>query len=335
MRPGIHPPWRNDKPGPEPGESAGVGSLPFLNFTTRASSRLERSQQWCNLTRADRVEIDDDRESSMRAVDLGELRLCMVSMGRHRVGAGRAAQAPSLPPLVKYVFQEEGSARILQHGGAIELSPGQWCGLRKDEPYVIEASGHSRQLTLSTSSQFLRDPRRALEPWRAAYSYHRGASHILHAAASAAVVSGGSLSSADAARIGFNLIDLLEIALTTGNQLELPDIRAERRHAALDFVDRNLADPGLDVASIAEALGCSSRTIHKLFEGEARTVAREIWDRRLERCRRELVDPAMARRSITEIAHDWGFSDSQHFSRAFKHRFGSTPREYRSFALVH
>lgn len=310
-------------------------SLSFLSFTTRASSRLERSRQWCDLTQADRVEIDDDRESSMRGVNLGELRVCMVSMGKHRVGLGQHRAAASLSPLVKYFFQQEGSARIRQNGRIIELLPGQWCGLRKDEPYAIEASGHCRQLALALPSRYLRDPRRALQPWRDAYSYRRGAGHILHAAASAAVISAGSLPSGDATRIGTNLIDLLDIALRGGNEPSLPDLRDQRRHAALDFIERHLADPELGVASIAHALGCSSRTIHKLFEGEARTVAREIWNRRLERCRLELIDPAMARRSITEIAHDWGFSDSQHFSRAFKNRFGSTPREYRSFARLH
>lgn len=65
------------------------------------------------------------------------------------------------------------------------------------------------------------------------------------------------------------------------------------------------------------------------------TVVRVIWDRRLERCREEIADPAMALRSITEIAHDWAFSDSQHFSRAFKQRFGMTPREYRNLHAMH
>ena len=139
---------------------------------------------------------------------------------------------------------------------------------------------------------------------------------------------------ADGALIGANLIQLLEIALRIGDPADAIDVRSERRQATLDFIEYHLADPELDVASIAGALGCSARTVHKLFEGETLTVAREIWDRRLERCRQELVDPALAGRSITEIAHHWGFSDSQHFSRAFKHRFGATPREYRSLSLL-
>jgi AraC-like DNA-binding protein len=304
-----------------------------LSFATRASSRLERSRQWGALTHVEQVEIDDDRESSMRAVDLGDLRLCLVSMGKHRVGQRSAGLGETPAPTLKFIFQEEGTARIRQHSGTIELRAGQWCGLRKDEPYAIEAPDHSRQLAFTLACWHLKDPRKALQPWHEAQSFRRGAGHILHAAASASVVSAGRLVDADARLLGANLIALLEIALRSNHAFEIGDLREERRRSALDFIERHLADPDLDVASIAHALGCSSRTIHKLFEGETLTVAREIWDRRLERCRLELVDPAMARRSITEIAHDWGFSDSQHFSRAFKHRFGSTPREYRAFAF--
>lgn len=304
-----------------------------LNFATRASSRLERSRQWSALTHAEQVEIDDDRESSMRGLDLGELRLCLVSMGKHCIGQRSARQGSAAAPVLKFIFQEEGAARIRQPWGAVELRAGQWCSIRKDEPYAIEAPGNSRQLALALPCRHLQDPRKALEPWREARSFRRGAGHILHAAASASLVPAGRLAEADNRLLGASLIGLLEIALRAEQAPEVGDIRVERRHAARDFIERHLADPDLDVASIACALGCSSRTIHKLFEGEKLTVAREIWDRRLERCRLELVDPAMARRSITEIAHDWGFSDSQHFSRAFKHRFGSTPREYRAFAF--
>jgi AraC-like DNA-binding protein len=113
------------------------------------------------------------------------------------------------------------------------------------------------------------------------------------------------------------------------------DVREGRRRAIFEHIDRNLADPELGIGSIARAFGISSRTIHKLFEGEAQTAARLIWDRRLERCREEMADPAMASRSITEIAHLWGFSDSQHFSRAFKQRFGVTPRDYRNLFAMH
>ncbi|HWJ69444.1 MAG TPA: helix-turn-helix domain-containing protein, partial [Sphingobium sp.] len=59
------------------------------------------------------------------------------------------------------------------------------------------------------------------------------------------------------------------------------------------------------------------------------TVGRLIWERRLERCRSDLSDPACQHQSITAIAYRWGYSDSQHFSRSFKTRYNVSPRTYR------
>jgi len=43
-----------------------------------------------------------------------------------------------------------------------------------------------------------------------------------------------------------------------------------------------------------------------------------IWGMRLDRCRNDLASPALAARSIGEIAFYWGFNDVAHFSRAFR-----------------
>ncbi|MCG8521073.1 MAG: helix-turn-helix domain-containing protein [Pseudomonadales bacterium] len=50
---------------------------------------------------------------------------------------------------------------------------------------------------------------------------------------------------------------------------------------------------------------------------------------RLLRCRRDLSNPAMTGRTITEIALGWGFQHPTHFSRRFKSEFGLTPYEFR------
>jgi AraC-like DNA-binding protein len=51
---------------------------------------------------------------------------------------------------------------------------------------------------------------------------------------------------------------------------------------------------------------------------------------RLDRCHQDLLNPACARKSITEVAYSWGFNNSSHFSRCFKRAFGASPRRFRS-----
>jgi AraC-like DNA-binding protein len=96
------------------------------------------------------------------------------------------------------------------------------------------------------------------------------------------------------------------------------------------YIDEHLDDPDLAPESIARAHAVSLRQLHRLFAERQHTVSRTIRSRRLEMCRRELVAPASAGRSITEIARRWGFPDLGVFGRAFRETYGVSPRAYRS-----
>jgi len=76
-------------------------------------------------------------------------------------------------------------------------------------------------------------------------------------------------------------------------------------------------------------MGISSRYLQDLFHSERKTVSEWIWLRRLEKARRDLLDPLLSRESITQIALACGFCDLAHFSRRFKAAYAMSPREYR------
>jgi AraC-like DNA-binding protein len=97
-------------------------------------------------------------------------------------------------------------------------------------------------------------------------------------------------------------------------------------------IERNLGDPRLGPASIAAALYVSPRYLHRIFRAEGCTVSEWIRRARLERCRRDLADPALARETILAIAARWGMPDSAHFSRVFKAAYGCSPREFRALS---
>jgi AraC-like DNA-binding protein len=96
------------------------------------------------------------------------------------------------------------------------------------------------------------------------------------------------------------------------------------------FIETHLPEPDLDPAKIALAMGISVRHVHRVFSSKGCTVADWIRERRLRMCKRELSDPRLSQRSITDIAFFWGFNDSAHFSRSFKQQYGICPRMYRS-----
>jgi AraC family transcriptional activator of tynA and feaB len=105
---------------------------------------------------------------------------------------------------------------------------------------------------------------------------------------------------------------------------------AQLRSRIQKFIDDHLADPGLRPAEIAAAADISVRHLHRIFSHSGCTLGDCIRERRLLQCRTDLTNPGLSRKTITEIAFSWGFSDSAHFSRAFHKQFGICPRSFRA-----
>jgi AraC-like DNA-binding protein len=100
------------------------------------------------------------------------------------------------------------------------------------------------------------------------------------------------------------------------------------------FIEHRLGDPELSPGTVAAAHHISLRYLHKLFEGEQTTVADWIRRRRLERSRRDLLDPALRDRPVSATAVRWGLTDPAHFSRLFRAAYGMPPGEYRAAHAV-
>ncbi|MCP1837020.1 acetamidase/formamidase/AraC-like DNA-binding protein [Bradyrhizobium sp. USDA 4532] len=105
--------------------------------------------------------------------------------------------------------------------------------------------------------------------------------------------------------------------------------KAATLHRLCQTVERSLEEPDLTPVKIASAEGISERYLQKLFEGAGTSFTHYLRERRLQRTWADLSNPAEAHRSISEIAFRVGFNDSAHFSRAFRQRFGLSPREFR------
>lgn len=96
------------------------------------------------------------------------------------------------------------------------------------------------------------------------------------------------------------------------------------------YVQQHLRDPELSIAGVAQALNLSPDHLSRLFRNEPVPLSRLIWQQRLDACRRDLADPRLARRSVSEVAFSWGFNDASHFSRSFRERHGVSPRDWRA-----
>lgn len=100
------------------------------------------------------------------------------------------------------------------------------------------------------------------------------------------------------------------------------------RDAAIAEIDHGLGLSAATAVKLARILAVPVEQVASAFRGDG-GLAAYLLSRRLEEARSALADRDR-QEPIGDIAHRLGFSDAAHLSRAFRKRFGVSPREYRS-----
>ena len=81
--------------------------------------------------------------------------------------------------------------------------------------------------------------------------------------------------------------------------------------------------------SMSSDIDGSSNAATADFADAGTTFTEFLRQQRLARAYRLLGDPAQKDRNVADLAYAAGFSDLSHFNRAFRRRYGVTPREIR------
>lgn len=97
-------------------------------------------------------------------------------------------------------------------------------------------------------------------------------------------------------------------------------------------IEQRLASRELTPESVGEALRLSRTQLYALFQAQG-GVARFIWARRLALVREALLRPS-DRRSLAELALDYGFSNQGHLSTLFRRTYGEPPSRVRQNAAI-
>ena len=147
-----------------------------------------------------------------------------------------------------------------------------------------------------------------------------------HLATLSEVVLGMGSATMSAARMA--ALELFVGALRSGSDVcSAASVRPALRSSIERYIDRHLLDGDVTPTAIATAHWVSIRTVNRVFSATGQTVGEIVRARRLARARAEVT---ASDRSISVIAHRWGFSDTSHFSRTFKARYGYSPTDYRN-----
>jgi AraC-like DNA-binding protein len=239
--------------------------------------------------------------------------------------------------IVLVSVQTRGRGVVAQDGRQAVLEPGDFACYDSTRPYTLSFDAPFEQIVLHLPRKAM--VRRigateAVTATRVAAASPLGSLVAPFIRNTAAIVS--AVDGITAGRLSDVCLGLVTTALgdlTLRQSVNDTPARAALMFRAKALIERNLGDEHLNSEKIAAMMSISPRYLQDLFHSENETVSEWIWSRRLEKARRDLLDPLLARESITQIALAGGFCDLAHFSRRFKAAYAMTPREYRYLQL--
>ncbi|TNE35468.1 MAG: helix-turn-helix domain-containing protein [Alphaproteobacteria bacterium] len=226
-------------------------------------------------------------------------------------------------------FLQQGRMNVIQGGAARHSNAAKGAIFSATEPYELQCLGEVRSLYLEIPRDkfAMRFPSEQI-PVTASISSTRGLGRITSEFCTLLATEGTHLGDEERGHLGNQLMDLLAFTLLSG-EADTPDadgsIQQARFKSILRWIEAHIDEPDLSLEQIAGANGISLRYLHLLFRQSDMTASEWIWNRRLELCYDALAKGNG--QSITEIAFQYGFNSSAHFSTLFRRKFGLPPRD--------
>ena len=276
--------------------------------------------------------IDDPAvDGTLEVADIAWLQVARITASRHRVLHEPPA---SLAPSAAIVLQITGKSVIEQQGRTVRLAPGHWSVCDSTLPYTLTSPGASQRLLLLIPHDCLNDDIDLEEFTMRSFSGTAGVGRLVFGIAGWIVEELASIQSDRADVLAKTITQVINLAIheKMGRRSTEP-ARGTLGDRIREYVTDHLRDPHLSLDSIARHLNSSKRSLHRAVSSSSSSIHDLIWHQRLDRCRRDLLDPSQSRQTIAEIAHSWGFKNFTHFSQAFRERFGVSAREARRSIL--
>jgi AraC-like DNA-binding protein len=309
-------------------------------LTTAAVEPARQLAYWTEMVCDTYVQLDCDAAADCRTIEgeiavdqLATLQLSRVTATAQHVRRTPARIAWASEDYFLVSIQAHGSGVVVQDGRAARLAPGDFALYDSTRPYELHFDGPFQQYVLKLPGPSLRTALRDTHQLTATQvSGERGAGHLMIGMIRTLAADIDTLAPESAVAVADSVTQILIAGLSAlpAAQRPLPSgLTALHREQIKACVRTRLREPGLSVAAIAAQLRLAPSTLHRAWLGEPCSLADWIWAQRLDATRRDLCDPTLSARSVSEIAFSWGFNDAAHFSRAFRARFGCAPSELR------
>lgn len=278
------------------------------------------------------ADTGSDFHGRMRVHMADGMALCELSAERHVATHNPSRSRQPGGPLHLLSLQLSGEANMELGDQHVLLKPGDIGFYSADQQGVVASGDGYRSLCLTLPANAIDIPTDQLREVQARpVGPDRGLSPALAALLTSLNDCLDRLTPAQQARALRSAVDLA-VTLVLHEAGETPvqiDPVTRLRQQVYAYIEDHLHDPELDVSQLAAAHYVSVRHVHNIFRGTEQTAAERIRSRRLEKARRELVDPGMIDVPVAAVAGRCGFANPSHFGNLFKERFGITPAAYR------
>ncbi len=316
-------------------------------LTTAGVEPSQRSAYWSDMVCGTYVQLTCDPSPSARhkpdgfsgqiaVADLSTLQLTQVTANAQLVRRTLANIARDSEDYFLVSMQTAGFGTVSQDGRVAVLKPGDFALYDSTRPYTLQFDDDFQQYVLKIPGRVLRTALRQTQQLTATVvSGERGAGHLMINMISTLAADIDTLAPESAVAVADSVTNILIAglsALPAACSRPVTQLHAYQLERIKACVNARLRDPALTVAAVAAELRMSLSTLHRTWAGEPCSLSDWLWAQRLDGAKRDLGNPSMAARSVSDIAFHWGFNDAAHFSRAFRARFACTPRELRAQA---
>jgi AraC family transcriptional activator of tynA and feaB len=305
-------------------------------FMTRGLPQDERLSSWVRAVEpiCGRVLMDCDSDFEGR-IDFRTIQNLMAVRIIHNArSARRGRNGVHSSPLraLNVIYQLSGRSSIRQGSREAVLLAGEMAMLDSSQPCRLRFEGKNAQIWLQLSAQDLRMHGALTHP-RLALTVTGAAATLIGTTMRTVFADPRAWTDLQKNAIRSSLLSLIA---ATWCGIEIHPVSRNGReavrpivHIVQNYILTHLNSAHLAPESIARVHGISVRHLHRLFKATGTSLAHWIRRCRLDRCAADLLDAAQATERVTQIAFNWGFNDSAHFSRAFKEEFGQSPSVFR------
>jgi AraC-like DNA-binding protein len=309
---------------------------------TRSSLPDRRLAAWQDIVCDVFVGLDcrsDMREAFWGAVSqsaVGPAAFTRVDSCAQRVFRTPSRIARASEDYVLLALGNSGVNGVYQDGREAIVSAGQFVIYDTTRPYELRFDDSFSQTILQMPRKLLQQRIGAFDTLTATtFSGDRPLERLAYGFLAGMSQAVDRVDPATASRLLDQALDLIAMAFAERMHAR-PTDQSFHRSALLyrlkNYILTHLHDGELSASRAASAIGISPRYASDLMADEQISFRSYVQTQRLERCKRDLADPAQAARHVGDIAFAWGFNDLAHFSRIFKQRFGAAPREWREQA---